>query len=51
MGLGFNFWLFVAQAVAFSVFATWCDVDNRHSTMVWLKKRGTEDVQLLIHYA
>jgi hypothetical protein len=32
MGLGFNFWLFVAQAVAFSVFATWCYVDNRHST-------------------
>ena len=33
MGLGFDFWLFVAQAVAFSVFATWCYVDNRHSTL------------------
>ncbi len=33
IGLGFNFWLFVAQAVAFSVFATWCYVDNHHSTM------------------
>jgi membrane protease YdiL (CAAX protease family) len=33
IGLGFNFWLFIAQAVAFSVFATWCYVDNHHSTM------------------
>lgn len=33
IGFGSNFWLFVAQVVAFSVFATWCYVDNRHSTM------------------
>ncbi len=33
MGLGVNFWLFVAQAVSFSVFASWCYVDNRHSTL------------------
>ena len=33
MGLGVNFWLFVVQAVAFSFYATWCYVDNRHSTL------------------
>jgi membrane protease YdiL (CAAX protease family) len=33
MGLGINFWLFVAQAVAFSFYATWCYVDNQHSTL------------------
>jgi uncharacterized protein len=33
MGLGFNFWLFVIQAVSFSVYATWCYVDNQHSTL------------------
>jgi len=33
MGLGFDFWLFVAQAVSFSIYATWCYVDNRHSTL------------------
>ncbi len=33
MGLGLNFWLFVAQAVAFSFYATWCYVDNQHSTL------------------
>lgn len=33
MGLGINFWLFVAQAVSFSVFASWCYVDNQHSTL------------------
>ncbi len=33
MGLGVNFWLFVIQAVAFSFYATWCYVDNRHSTL------------------
>ncbi len=33
MGLGMNFWLFVIQAVAFSFYATWCYVDNRHSTL------------------
>lgn len=33
MGLGLNFWLFVAQAVAFSFYATWCYIDNRHSTL------------------
>ncbi len=33
MGLGLNFWLFVAQAISFSVFASWCYVDNRHSTL------------------
>lgn len=33
MGLGINFWLFVFQAIAFSVFATWCYLDNHHSTL------------------
>lgn len=33
MGFGFSFWLFVAQAVAFSFYATWCYIDNRHSTL------------------
>ena len=33
MGLGLNFWLFVSQAVAFSFYATWCYVDNQHSTL------------------
>ncbi len=33
MGFGLDFWLFVAQALAFSVLATWCYVDNAHSTM------------------
>jgi membrane protease YdiL (CAAX protease family) len=33
MGLGFDFWLFVAQAISFSVYATWCYVDNGHSTL------------------
>ncbi len=33
MGLGLDFWLFVAQAVAFSFYATWCYIDNRHSTL------------------
>ncbi len=33
MGLGLNFWAFVAQAVAFSFIATWCYVDNGHSTL------------------
>ncbi len=33
MGLGLSFWLFVAQAVAFSFYATWCYLDNRHSTL------------------
>lgn len=33
MGLGVNFWLFIMQAVSFSVFATWCYVDNHHSTL------------------
>ncbi len=33
MGFGFDFWLFVAQAVAFSFYATWCYVDNHHSTL------------------
>ena len=33
MGIGINFWLFVAQAVAFSFYATWCYVDNHHSTL------------------
>ncbi len=33
MGFGLDFWLFVAQAVAFSVLATWCYVGNAHSTM------------------
>ncbi len=33
MGLGLNFWLFVAQAVAFSFYATWCYIDNRYSTL------------------
>ncbi len=33
MGLGLNFWMFVAQAVAFSFYATWCYVDNGHSTL------------------
>lgn len=33
MGLGPEFWLFVVQVIAFSVAATWCYVDNRHSTL------------------
>lgn len=33
MGFGFDFWLFVAQALSFSIYATWCYVDNRHSTL------------------
>ncbi len=33
MGFGFDFWLFIAQAIAFSFYATWCYVDNRHSTL------------------
>ena len=33
MGIGFDFLLFVAQAVSFSIYATWCYVDNRHSTL------------------
>ena len=33
MGLGFDFWLFVAQAVSFSIYATWCYLDNCHSTL------------------
>jgi membrane protease YdiL (CAAX protease family) len=33
IGLGPDFWLFVVQAVAFSFFATWCYVDNAHSTL------------------
>ncbi len=33
MGFGFEFWLFVAQAVSFSVFATWCYLANSHSTL------------------
>jgi membrane protease YdiL (CAAX protease family) len=33
MGLGFDFWLFVAQAISFSIYASWCYVDNRHSTL------------------
>ncbi len=33
MGLGLNFWLFVAQAVAFSFYATWCYLDNQNSTL------------------
>jgi membrane protease YdiL (CAAX protease family) len=33
MGIGLDFWLFVVQAIAFSVYASWCYVDNRHSTL------------------
>ena len=33
MGLGFDFWLFVTQAVSFSIYATWCYVGNGHSTL------------------
>lgn len=33
MGLGLDFWLFVAQATAFSFYATWCYLDNGHSTL------------------
>lgn len=33
IGFGFGFWLFVVQAVAFSIYATWCYLDNRHSTL------------------
>ena len=33
MGFGLDFWLFVIQAVSFSVFATWCYIDNYHSTL------------------
>ena len=33
MGMGFEFWLFVTQAVAFSFYATWCYVDNGRSTL------------------
>jgi membrane protease YdiL (CAAX protease family) len=33
MGLGFNFWLFVVQVLSFSVFTTWCYLDNHHSTL------------------
>jgi membrane protease YdiL (CAAX protease family) len=33
MGLGVDFVLFIAQAIAFSVFATWCYIGNGHSTL------------------
>lgn len=33
IGFGINFWLFIVQAVSFSVFATWCYVGNLHSTL------------------
>jgi uncharacterized protein len=33
MGFGPEFWLFILQAVAFSIFATLCYIDNRHSTL------------------
>ncbi len=33
MGLGLDFWLFVAQAVSFSFYATWSYVGNSHSTL------------------
>jgi membrane protease YdiL (CAAX protease family) len=33
MGFDFDFLLFVAQASAFSFYATWCYLDNRHSTL------------------
>jgi membrane protease YdiL (CAAX protease family) len=33
MGLGLDFWLFVLQATAFSFYATWCYLDNGHSTL------------------
>jgi membrane protease YdiL (CAAX protease family) len=33
MGFGFDFGLFIAQAVAFSIYASWCYVDNSHSTL------------------
>jgi len=33
MGLGVDFLLFIAQATAFSFFATWCYLRNGHSTL------------------
>jgi membrane protease YdiL (CAAX protease family) len=33
IGLGFNFMLFLTQAVAFSVFVSWCYIGNSHSTL------------------
>jgi CAAX protease family protein len=33
IGFGVNFLLFISQAVVFSIYATWCYVGNRHSTL------------------
>jgi membrane protease YdiL (CAAX protease family) len=33
MGFGLDFWLFIFQAVSFSLYATLCYIDNRHSTL------------------
>jgi hypothetical protein len=33
MGFGLDFWLFISQAVAFSLYATLCYIDNHHSTL------------------